>query len=189
MEYQISEARQNIQAWKAHLLRSINQDAARHEILENLDAKSIFLTMDWAMKFLPRKFRESQSDWFGKRGIPWHISVAMRNNANNETEMLTFVHSFESCTQDSSAVLAIIDDVFTQLKEIMPEINSVYLRQDNAECYHCASTLLSVHRVATKHGINLKRVDFSDPQSGKGAFDRKAATIKKSHENICQCWP
>lgn len=55
----------------------------------------------------------------------------MRKNANNETEMLTFVHSFESCTQDSSAVLAIIDDVFTQLKEIMPEMNSVYLRQDN----------------------------------------------------------
>ena len=183
MEYEISEARQNIQAWKAHLLRSINQDAVRHEILENLDAKSIFLTMDWAMKFLPRKFRESQSDWFGKRGIPWHISVAMRKNANNETEMLTFVHSFESCTQDSSAVLAIIDDVFTQLKEIMPEMNSVYLRQDNAGCYHCASTLLSVHRVATKHEINLRRVDFSDPQSGKGPCDRKAATIK-SHMRI-----
>ena len=96
MEYQISEARQNIQAWKAHILRSINQDAARHEILENLDAKSISLTMDWAMKLLPRNFRESQSDWFGKRGIPWHVSVAMRNNANNETEMLTFGHTFES---------------------------------------------------------------------------------------------
>ena len=74
-----------------------------------------------------KKFRESQSDWFGKRGIPWHISVAMRKNANNETEKLTFVHSFESCTQDSSALLAIIDDIFTQLKEIMPEMNSVYL--------------------------------------------------------------
>jgi len=43
MEYKISEARQNIQAWKAHLLRSINQDAARHEILENLDAKFFLL--------------------------------------------------------------------------------------------------------------------------------------------------
>ena len=135
------------------------------------------------MKFLPRKFRESQSDWFGKRGIPWHISVAIRKNANNETEMLTFVHSFESCTQDSSAVLAIIDDVFTQLKEIMPQMNSVYVRQGNAGCYHCASTLLSVHRVATKHEINLKRVDFSDPQSGKGPCDRKAVTIK-SHMRI-----
>ena len=107
----------------------------------------------------------------------------MRNNANNETEMLTFVHTFESCTQDSSAVLAIIDDVFTQLKGIMPEINSVYLRQDNTGCYHCASTLLLVHRVATKHGMNLKCIDFSDPQSGKGACDRKATTLK-SHMRI-----
>ena len=62
-------------------------------------------------------------------------------------------------------------------------MNSVYLRQDNAGCYHCASTLLSVHRVATKQEINLKRVDFSDPQSGKGPCDRKAATIK-SHMRI-----
>ena len=60
----------------------------------------------------------------------------------------------------------------------MPEINSVYLRQDNTGWYHCASTLLLVHRVATKHGMNLKRVDFSDPQSGKGACDRKATTLK-----------
>jgi len=99
-------------------------------------------------------------------------------NANNEAEMLTFMHSFESCTQDSSAALAIIDDVFTVLKGIMPEINSFYLRQDNAGCYHCASTLLSVYRVATKHRINLKCVDFADPQSGKGSCDHTAATIK-----------
>ena len=94
------------------------------------------------MKFLPRRFKESQSNWFGKRGIPWQISVAMRNNANNEIEMLTFVHSFESCTQDSSAVLAIIDNVFTQLKEIIPEMNSVYLRQDNAGLSLCVNVTI-----------------------------------------------
>ena len=27
-------------------------------------------------------------------------------------------------------------------------------------------------------GINVRRVDFSDPQGGKGSCDRKAATIK-----------
>lgn len=178
MDYEISQSKHSIEAWKAHLLRAINQDAARHEALEHLDAQSLFVVMDWAMKFLPRKFRESQSDWFAKRGIPWHISVAMRKNANNETEMLTFVHCFESCSQDSSAVLAIVDDVFSQLKEIMPAINSVYLRPDNAGCYHCASTLLSVHQVANKHRINLERVDFSDPQGGKGCCDHKATTIK-----------
>ena len=65
----------------------------------------------------------------------------------------------------------------------MPQLNSVYLRQENAGCYHCASTLISVHQVATKHGINLKCVDFSDPQSGKSSCDRKTATIK-SHMTI-----
>ena len=188
MEYQIPEARQNIQTWKAHLLRSMNQDAARHEILENLMQSPFFyygLGNEVFAKKIPRKSKRLV--WEAWNSLAYQCSYEKQCQLN-EIEMLTFVHSFESCTQNSLAVLAIIDDVFTQPKEVMPEINSVYLRQDNAGCYHCASTLLLVHRVATKHGINLKRVDFSDSQRGKGSGDRKAATIK-SHENICQCWP
>ena len=74
-------------------------------------------------------------------------------------------------------LLAIIDDVFCQLKEIMPEVNSVYIRSDNAGCYHCTFSLLSVYHVAREHAIELKRFDFSDPQGEKGSCDR-AATIK-----------
>ena len=32
--------------------------------------------------------------------------------------------------------------------------------------------------MAGETGIRVKRVDFSDPQGGKGACDRKAATVK-----------
>ena len=46
--------------------------------------------------------------------------------------MLTFVHCFESCNQESYTVLVVIDDVLSQLKSIMPDITSVYLRQNNA---------------------------------------------------------
>ena len=63
-------------------------------------------------------------------------------------------------------LLAIIDDVFRQLKEIMPG------------CYHCAFSLLSVYHVAHEHAIELERFDLSDPQGGKGSRDRKATTIK-----------
>ena len=164
MEYEISQSIQSIEAWNAHLLRAINQDAARHEILENRDARAVLVVMDWPIKFLPRKSRKSQSDWFGKNGIPCHINVALRGNANDETELWAFAHAFESCNQESSTLLTIIDDVFHQLKEIMPEVNSVYMRSDNAGCYHCASTLLSVYHVASEHAIELRRFDFSDPQ-------------------------
>ena len=56
------------------------------------------------MKYLPRKYRESQTGWFRKRSITWHISVAFRK-VSERLQMLTFAHIFQRCTQDSCAVL------------------------------------------------------------------------------------
>ena len=55
-----------ILSWKSHILRSTNQDRVRLDVLEQLDEKNILIVNDWAMKFLPQRYRESQADWFGK---------------------------------------------------------------------------------------------------------------------------
>ena len=98
-------------------------------------------------------------------------------------EMMTFVHLFETCDQDSSAVLAILNEVFRRLKDVMPHLQSIYLRQDNAGYYHWALNLVTASKVAELNNFLLRRMDFSDPQGGKGSCDRKAATIK-SHMAI-----
>lgn len=186
LEYIVSTSVDSIRAWKAHLLRNVNQDAARHDILESLDKHSVLLVSDWAMKFIPKKYRESQRDWYGKRGISWHLTVAIRKSDDGKMQMLTLVHPFQSCNQESSAILAIFDDVLKVLKTIKPDVKSVYLKEDNAGCYHSASTMLLIHKVATKNNISLKRIDFSDPQGGKGSCDRKSALLKnhmKMHLN------
>ena len=72
--YDLLEAEKQIFEWKAHTLHSINQEAAKEEIVENLKENSALIVMDWAMKFLQSKYREKQSDWFTKRGLSWHIS-------------------------------------------------------------------------------------------------------------------
>ena len=93
-----NQAKQAIHAWKAHLLRNVNQDEARTDALDMLDDTSVLLVQDWAMKFLPRKHRESQTDWFGKRGISWHITVAIhRAEVDQKFHTMTFVHVFQSC--------------------------------------------------------------------------------------------
>ena len=80
MAHIVSQSKEYIEASKANLLRSaVSQDEARLDTIMNLDSKSFLITLDWAMKFLPRKFRESQSDWLGKRGIPWHIAVVQES--------------------------------------------------------------------------------------------------------------
>lgn len=180
--FRVKQGKAAIWSWKSHLLRSVNQDSARVEMLEKLDESSVLLVQDWAMKYLPRKYRESQTDWFGKRGIPWHVTVATRREGE-EIKMLTFVHIFQVCSQDSCAVLATMADVLRQLKITIPELEFVYYRQDNAGCYHCGATIVGARVIGEQFGVTVKRLDFSDPQGGKGSCDRKAATIK-SHMRI-----
>ena len=109
LEFVISQAKQSVECWKAHLLRSVNQDEYRLEILSSLSTSFILLVIEWEMKYLPQKYRESQSYWFGKRVLSRHIiAVAIKGNSG-EMEMMTCVHVFESATaQYSSLVLAIL---------------------------------------------------------------------------------
>ena len=113
------------------------------------------------MKYLLRKYRESQTDWLGKRGIPWHLTVATRREVG-ELQMLTFAHIFKSCSQDSCAVLAVMADVIRQLKIAMPGLKTVCYRQDNAGCYHCGTNLVCAAALGHEEGVKMRRLDFSD---------------------------
>jgi hypothetical protein len=48
-----------IEEWKAHQLRTVHQDQARTFVLRNLDDETVMVHIDWAMKWLPVKYRES----------------------------------------------------------------------------------------------------------------------------------
>ena len=170
-------AKQSIQSWKAHQLRSVRQDKSRLDILERLNDDTVLIVNDWAMKFLPQSYRESQQDWFAKRGISWHIAVVFRRR-RGEIQSQTFVHIIQSCSQGSTAVVLMMQHVLKTLKTEYPEITRAYFRQDNAACYHCANTVLACQIIEQSTGIKVERLDFSDPQGGKGAADRMAATCK-----------
>ena len=72
--YDIEKASDAIVQWKAHIMRAVNQECAKQDILAELDQNSCLLVMDWAMKFLQLRYREKQTDWYGKRGLSWHIT-------------------------------------------------------------------------------------------------------------------
>ena len=175
--YMVESSKLAIDSWQRHILRCVNQDKARIDVLELLDDETILVINDWAMKFIPQKYRESQADWYGKRGISWHISVVYYR-IEKVIHWQAFVHVIESCSQDSDAVVPIMQDVLATIKSEYPQINNAYFRQDNAGCYHSAHTILACPSIAKSVGMKIVRLDFSDPQGGKGAADRLAATCK-----------
>ena len=74
-------------------------------------------------------------------------------------------------------------DVIGNLKSLLPQLKSVFYRQDNAGCYHCGATIVGASFASCCHGVSVKHLDFSDPQGDKGPCDRKAASLK-SHMRI-----
>ncbi|CAB3992571.1 Hypothetical predicted protein [Paramuricea clavata] len=134
--WDFKKSRDNILHWKAHVLRSVNQERAKQDIA-NLQSNSVLIIMDWAMKFLQLKYREKQSDWYSQRGLSWHISsVVFRDSITSKIKVMSFAHLFNSCTQDWYAVTSILEDLLHNIQKQFPNISVAYLRSDEAGCYH-----------------------------------------------------
>ncbi|PFX12332.1 hypothetical protein AWC38_SpisGene23731 [Stylophora pistillata] len=86
MLYDLKQAEKDIFEWKAHIMRSTKQKKGKEDVLQQLDENTILAIMDWAMKFQPRKYLDKQCEWFGKRGLSWHVtSVILKHDVNFTT--------------------------------------------------------------------------------------------------------
>ena len=86
LKYDIEKATERIMDWKSHIVRATNQEKAKINILDNLIERQVLVVMDWAMKWLPRSYRETQAEWFGKKGVSWHVSAFITRPDNEEAE-------------------------------------------------------------------------------------------------------
>ena len=137
------------------------------------------------MKFVQLKFREKQSQWYGKRGISWHISSVVYKNADDKLEVTTYAHLFDACKQDWFAVISIIENLLSTIKVAHFSISEAYLRSDEAGCYHNNSLIAALKDVGQRVGISVKRYDFSEAQHGKDVCDRILCPMKGSIRRFC----
>ena len=55
--------------------------------IENLANNQVHIIMKWAMKFPLFDYRETQRKWFGIKGKPWYVFVAVKTHADGEVEV------------------------------------------------------------------------------------------------------
>lgn len=135
----------SIYAWKRHLLRAVHQDRARQDVLDALDSSKVFITQVFAMKFLPRRFKETQMEWFGKRGTSWHISYCVRRTNLKEYEISVYSHLFrQSISQNSEVVAAVMYHTLQEEKSRHPELSEVFYRSDCARSFASGGLLVPI---------------------------------------------
>ena len=125
--YDFKKAEKAINQWKNHIMRSANQERAKQDVLNQLDSSSKLLVMDWAMKLLQLRYREKQTDWYGKRGLSWNVtSVISRDKVSVKISVSSYTHIFDQCTQDWYAVASIIEHLLLHLKQQDPQFEKAY---------------------------------------------------------------
>ncbi|CAB4041992.1 Hypothetical predicted protein [Paramuricea clavata] len=150
-----------ILAWKYHLLRAVHQDKAREQALEQWlsDSTKVLITHDFAMKFLPRRFKETQVGWFGKRGITWHISYCVRKilEAENQFEITVYSHIFhQTVSQNSDLIVALMCHTLQEQKAEQPELKDAYYRSDSAGSYASSDVLIPIKPMETLTGVHQR---------------------------------
>lgn len=86
-----------LEEWKKHLLRSVNKDRARSDVIEKLSDGDVPIERDLAMKHLPMMY--NQSNWFSRRGLNLQITVGIYN-IDCVIHSHTIVHIFHNANQD-----------------------------------------------------------------------------------------
>lgn len=72
---------------KLIIVRVVHQDTAKSAVIEKLTINQVLIIIDWAMKYLPVSYQETQRDWFGKKGKSWHFSVAITKGEDGEIKV------------------------------------------------------------------------------------------------------
>ena len=108
------------------------------------------------------------SKCFGKRGRSWHVSAVIpRLHAEGRYDVECFVYLFNTCSQNSFVVMSVILHLLKTINLEYSSISKIFLRPDNAGCYHNGPLILSLPVMGERVGMMPLRYDFSDPQAGK----------------------
>ena len=102
-------------------------------MLENLGDNGIFWIKDWSQEILPRKFREPQQGYFGKKGMSQHVDVIYMKKDNNLHKYVYFT-LLQKCDQNLTQTLSVTDHVCKQIKADFPNIKNIFSKSDNARC-------------------------------------------------------
>ena len=92
--------------------------------------------------------------------------------------MRTLVHIFDACNQDWFSVASVLESLASEIVNMEPGVKEVFLRSDNAGCYHNTALLSSATVIIARQGLVLKDYSFSQANSGKDVCDRKIAPLK-----------
>ena len=141
------------------------------KMIAKCDPNTVFITQDFAMKWEPDEFRQSQLDWYGQTGITWEIvvfSYPVFEDGNWQMKNQVYVCIVDGhVSQDWVTVMAIFRFCCDTFAKANPHITKAWARSDNAVCYHSEATMKAMWSNRKFRQMELLGYKFSAASDGK----------------------
>ena len=125
---EISELVEKINLFIGHLIRTQNQEARTNSVLANLAMGEGYIIFDMMMKWLPARYKEEQSDFFGLKGLSTagitYIFKATDENAQENYQIEHYHLVSEDGQQDSFHAYSNLEAAITDFRTHHPHIRS-----------------------------------------------------------------
>jgi hypothetical protein len=150
-KHDYENASQHIIEWSRHNLRAAQQNDAKNKIISQMGDDEAFCTFDWGQKILPQEYRESQSTYFGKKGMSvlvgsfvWKNSSAHVAGATTTTTPSFYTQSYilalTNAAQTDLDSLSAGEIIIKQFIKDHTHITKLHKRTDNAGNFSSHST-------------------------------------------------
>ena len=167
MLYETKEAEFLIRKWMGQTLSNSQQSLAKPELVPAISEDTCYVVSDYAMKWMPQKKKEHPEDWYGKKGLSWHVSCIFHKQ-DGELVKTTFVTSVDNCKQSGEDAVNCVVNTSQHFTTLHPSIRKCILKNDNASNYHCVTfVVVDCALLLNAIGITVLRVHYSAPGGGR----------------------
>ena len=97
--YDLQHIRCALVTWMKHTIRDVQQNKTKISATKLLSNNTALWIKDWAQKIIPMKFRKSQPDYFGKKGMSLHVDVLLFSTERDILEKQVYFTIIEQSNQ------------------------------------------------------------------------------------------
>ncbi|UZO10793.1 uncharacterized protein OCT59_002371 [Rhizophagus irregularis] len=159
----------------AHHARKSYLNAQFNAQFSQLDSDGALIIVDYKMKILPKKARETKNEWFGKREWTLHsVLVYTKNLENNNLEVQAFDHWSGDTWQDGWFTASSLHSVIETLER---KPKWVTIISDNGGHYRNTELMIIIGHWKEWYDISPRRWLFLEAGEAKTAIDSHHAQI------------
>ncbi|GFH50443.1 hypothetical protein CTEN210_06919 [Chaetoceros tenuissimus] len=191
----VGNARNQFEAFIRATARKMNQRNAIKELKKMMklsceviqdDCPIAKKTCDWTDREIEYSSRESQIDYFGKRGMSLQFDATEtyvwdKTLQKAVEKTIYFDQVMEgSNKQDVSVVFSFLEALLVHTMDVLPKVKEIIFQSDNAMCYQNTAlvTAVALLNAKLKGDIFVRQLIFTETMDGKGPSDVRGAEQK-----------